>query len=108
VQLFALTRWGKSVIIDHKFIKHCDEKEEYLRRIFQRTGGWCEAVIGNREGHFGAVFSQKRADEIDQSTRVEPRKIFRAFVPCLTASDEGFFIYSSLAILIVFLKSNEV
>ena len=35
VQLFALTRWDKSVIIDHKFIKHCDEKEEYLRRIFR-------------------------------------------------------------------------
>ena len=35
VQLFALTRWDKRGIIDHKFINHCDEKEEYLRRIFR-------------------------------------------------------------------------
>ena len=33
--IFALTRWDKSGIIDHKFINHCDEKEEYLRRIFR-------------------------------------------------------------------------
>ena len=30
-----MTRWDKSGIIDHKFINHCDEKEEYLRRIFR-------------------------------------------------------------------------
>jgi hypothetical protein len=35
VQVFSLTRWDKSGIIDHKFIKNCDEKEEYLRRIFR-------------------------------------------------------------------------
>ncbi len=28
---------------------------------FQRVIGWCEITVGNREGHFGAVFSQKRA-----------------------------------------------
>jgi len=84
VQVFALTRWDKSGIIDHKFINHCDEKEEYLRRIFQRTGGWCEAVIGNREGHFGAVFSQKRADilSVNEGGTAEDHI---AFVPCLAA-----------------------
>ena len=35
VQFFALTRWGKRGIINHKFINRCDEKEEYLRRIFR-------------------------------------------------------------------------
>ena len=66
---FRLDKVGQKRYHRPQVHNDCDEKEEYLRRIFQRTGGWCEAVIGNREGHFGAVFSQKRADATSISQR---------------------------------------
>ena len=104
---FRLDKVGQKRYHRPQVHNDCDEKEEYLRRIFQRTGGWCKAVIGNREGHFGAVFSQRgliylisqrgwnRGRSLELSSLAEMRGM------------EAFF-YSSLEISHYLLKSNVV
>ena len=72
---------------------------------FQRTGGWCEAVIGNREGHFGAVCSQKRADATSISQRGWNRGRYSELSSLAEMRGMEAFFYSSLEII---LKSNVV
>lgn len=80
---FRLDKVGQKRYHRPQVHNHCDEKEEYLRRIFQRTGGWCEAVIGNREGHFGAVFHKRGLMQTSISQRGWNRGRLYSFRPLL-------------------------
>lgn len=63
---------------------YCDEEEEYLRSICRELSVGvrqrCETEKGTLEQCHKRGLMRRH-----QSTRVEPRKIFKAFVPCCIA-----------------------
>lgn len=104
VQLFALTFGRKNGIINHKFIITAMKKRSICGG-FSENRRLVRADNRNQRRALWSSFFTKRADANQQQpTRVEPRKIDVAFVPCFTASDEGFF--SSLAKYIFFVGAQ--
>ena len=108
--IFRLDRKSEKRYHKPQVNHHCDEEEEYLRSICRELSVGarqrCETEKGTLE-----QYHKRGLMCWHQSTRVEPRKILRAFVPCRRGKGWKFFFNDIRPLqgnLLFYLKSDSV